>query len=184
MTEVLSTAVYKLGFGVSKSLRYHAYRRSFWSYWDRITKILTIVTGAATFIVAYGESPKWTIWPASLVAILSACDIVIGFSTNARDHDKLYRDFSALAQAIALQPNPTENDLARWLAERLRIEADEPTTIDLLERRCSAEEARARGTEVLQEWDLTACEIRVSQYAFLPALLWGCSYKPGRQQGN
>jgi hypothetical protein len=48
----------------------------------------------------------------------------------------------------------------------LRIEMEEGPTLDLLERRCSREEALARGLPVDDAWKLNKWEKRLAQFIF------------------
>jgi hypothetical protein len=158
-----------IDFDVAKSIRYHAYRRSFWEGIDRFSKIATVVSGAAVFVSIIGDNTELAKWCALFVAVMSALDVVIGFSNFAKLHDKLYRDFSLLAQRIAEVASPHEIHIIDWRRRRLEIEMDEPGIIDWLERRCAAEEARARGVMVRKEWMLPAWKIRLSQIAIWPS---------------
>lgn len=160
---------WNLDFVVSKSIRYHAYRRSFWDTLNNFSKTLTIVSGTAVLVTLVGAYKIAATTMAIIVALTSATDLVLGFSEKARSHDGLYRAFSLLAQDIAENENPDEQTISRWRRRRLEIEMDEPFIVDLLERRCSGEEARARGAELRPAWKLTNWEIAFSQFAFWPA---------------
>jgi hypothetical protein len=159
-----------LDFTVSKSLRYHSYRRAFWDTIDRWSKIVTIVSGTSVLVSIVGDHSVWAFGLAIVVAIASAADVVIGFSKSARDHDMLYRAFSHLAQDMAGTENLTQKDIYSWRRRLLEIEMDEPFIVDLLERRCAAEEARARGAELRDEWKLTRWQVLTSQLTFLPSM--------------
>jgi hypothetical protein len=98
------------------------------------------------------------------VALFSILDLVFDFSERAREADGLYRRWSLLAQDIAVVTVPTEESIAAMRKRRLAIEMDEGPTIDLLERRCSREEALARGHKPDQAWDLTSWERRLAQF--------------------
>lgn len=159
-----------IDFDVAKSIRYHAYRRSFWEGADRISKVLTVVSGTAVLISIVGQNSPAAKAFAFTVAIVSALDIVFGFSNRASLHAGLYRAFSVLAQSIAEVEEPADVDLIRWSRRRLEIEMDEPGILDWLERRCSAEEAAARGLEPRAEWVLKPWQIRLSQFAMWPSV--------------
>lgn len=161
--EELENARYGLSFDVAKSMRYHAYRRKFFDNLDKLTKILVIGTGGATFIslIAEPASPIAK-WFALVVAVLTAIDIIIGFSQIARLHDKLYRDFGALARTIARTTQVDERQIAEWSERRLEIETEEPGVLDWLERCCSREEAEARGDAVNDAWKLPPWKRRLS----------------------
>ena len=159
-----------IDFDVAKSIRYHAYRRSFWEGVDRISKILTVVSGTAVFVSIIGENNPAATWFALLVAVASALDVVFGFSNLAKRHDGLYRDFSLLAQRIAETGEPNLEGILQWRRRRLEIEMNEPGVIDWLERRCSAEEAQARGAVIDPAWRLSPWQIRLSQFAMWPSV--------------
>lgn len=160
---------WNIDFGVCKSIRYHAYRRAFWDAFNNFSKILTIISGTAVLVSIVGEYKLWATAMAVVVAITSATDLVLGFSEKARKHDGLYRAFSLLAQEIAENDGPDAQTISRWQRRRLEIEMDEPLIVDWLERRCSGEEARARGCALRPSWKLNAFQITVSQFAFWPA---------------
>jgi hypothetical protein len=160
---------WRIDFDVSKSIRYHAYRRSFWEAWDSAAKMLTIVSGTAVLISIIGDNTDLARWFAFTVAVVSAMDLVLGFSNRAKRHDGLYRGFSLLAQGIAETNSPSEADIRQWRRRRLEIEMDEPGVLDWLERRCSAEEAVARGVEIRPEWKLPRWKVWFSQFAMWPS---------------
>ncbi len=161
---------WNIDFDVSKSIRYHAYRRSFWDRLDYSSKVLTIVSGTAVLISIMGSNNPVATGFAFLVAIASALDVVLGFSQRMKVHDALYRAFSMLGQEIADSETLTEKDILKWRRRRLEIEMDEPGAIDWLERRCAAEEATARGCEVRREWALKPWQIWFSQFAMWPSI--------------
>jgi hypothetical protein len=159
---------WNLDFVVSKSIRYHAYRRSFWDTFDNVSNILTVMSGTAVLVTLVGQYQMASTILAIVVALTSAANLVLGFSQKARNHDGLYRAFSRLAQDIAENEKPSSTMISAWRRRRLEIEMDEPFIVDLLERRCSAEEARARGCELRPAWKLTTCETIIAQFAFWP----------------
>lgn len=160
---------WNIDFGVSKSIRYHAYRRSFWDVWGNITNVLTIISGTSVLISLLAKAPSYALALSVIVTLTSAADIVLRFSQKARDHDGLYRGFSRLAQDIAEVDHPTSSTLAAWRRRRLEIEMDEPFIIDLLERRCAGEEARSRGSIVRPAWKLNRWQVVLSQFIPIPA---------------
>ena len=163
------TERWNIDFVVAKSIRYHAYRRSFWNGLDVLSKMVTAISGTAVLVTLVGDNTVWSTGLAILVAVASATDLVLGFSKKARLHDDIYRSFSRLAQEIAENLLPTEQLVVSWRRRRLEIEMDEPTTLDLLERRCCADEARARGSQVRPEWKLNRVERYLAQIALWPS---------------
>jgi hypothetical protein len=164
----LLDAKWGIDFGVAKSIRYHAYRRSFWEALDNWTKALVLISGTAVLVSVIGQNGPVAKVFAFLVATVSAADIILGFSARVRLHDSLYRAFCRLGHDISENLHPTVEDVAKWRSRRLEIEMDEPGTLDWLERRCSAEEARARGLEVNERWILPGWKIWLSQLAIWP----------------
>lgn len=173
--DALRDELWSLDFDVGKSIRYHAYRRSFWSAFDHWSKILSIVTGAAVVVTAFEKNGAGlTQLFAIVVALSSAADVVLGFSDRANKHDQLYKDWCRLqSKIVALEAKtPTLPEVVELKNRRLRIERDEPGVIDLLERRCAAEEAVARGTppeDFDPLWRLRPWQVWLSQWAMLPA---------------
>jgi hypothetical protein len=159
-----------IDFSVCKSLRYHAYRRAFWDTLSNFSKILTIISGTAVLVTIVGEYRAWATGLSIVVAFTSAADLVLGFSEKARTHNSLYREFSILAQNIIETPQPDQQMLSKWKRRRLEIEMEEPTAIDLLERRCYAEEAIARGCNLEATRKLKWWQITLSQVWFLPTI--------------
>lgn len=171
--EGLELERWNVDFDVSKSIRYHAYRRSFWEAFEYWSKALAVVSGTAVFVSVVGGSPLWTKVFAVAVALMGAADLVLGFGDKARLHDGLYRRFSRLAQDIAEGIKPTEIQISQWRRQRLEIEMDEPGVMDWLERRCSAEECKARGCEMNSAWILPGWKIALSQFAMWPSFTRG-----------
>ena len=67
-------------------------------------------------------------------------------TTGPRVYDDLYRDFCELAATIEEHPGPAEEALTRaWGAKKLRLQAREPTNIDVLNVICANEELEGRG---------------------------------------
>jgi hypothetical protein len=167
--EEVDKAVWDLDFEVSKSVRYHAYRRSFWERLDYGAKMLTTVSGTAVLVSIIGDNSMLAKAFAIMVTGASIGDIVFGFSTKARRHDTLYREFSLLAQKMVSSPPSSEDDLRQLRRRRLEIEMEEPGVSDWLERRCAAEECKARGCELRDAWHLSAWQMAFSQWAWWPA---------------
>jgi hypothetical protein len=161
-----------IDFGASKSMRYHAYRRAFFEKFDRLTKVFSALAGAGALLAFIGDNALVSKIAASLVAVLSSLDLVINFAGSARKHDDLYRSFCNLCQDVAMITEPDDQDVAKLRRRRLQIEADEPTALDLLERRCAREEALARGRQLHPQWDLTKWQIVLSQFCVWPFCVW------------
>lgn len=151
-----------------KCRRYHDYLRSYWFGLDYWRKGLSVVCGTATFFAAVKGWPQVTIVLSSSLAVLTAADLVLGFSERGRRHDALYRRYSDLGVKIILTAEPTDAVVREWEAERLRIEADEPPAKDWLERRCSREEHIARGRAVNDAWKIGKFKTVMSRHPWFP----------------
>lgn len=138
-------ALYSLDFTVHVSLRYHARRRAFFDAAHRISIALVAVGGSAGFVAILGDETTLAKFVTAFLAVVATLDLVIGYSERARDYDSLYRRFSDLAVSIAGVTDPSEDQIREWTSERMRIEKDEPTSIDVLNVICHNEEAEARG---------------------------------------
>jgi hypothetical protein len=140
-----SPDVYPIGFAVGVSRRYHQRRRAFFDACDRLVKIASLVTGGTAFVALVANEPQYAQWAALSVAILSAADVVVSLSTSARKHELLYRQFNDLLEEINRHRVPTDDDVARWNAQRVKIESEEPPINGALADVCYNEEARSRG---------------------------------------
>ena len=168
--EEIKDEVWRLDFGISKSLRYHAYRRSFWEHWDYFAKITSAVSGTAVLVSALARWPEYIAGLSLVVALSSTADSVLGFGNRAKLHDKLYREFAMLGMRLEETALPGEAELKSIRRRRLEIEMEEPTTIGWLERRCAAEECAARGKEVRESYKLHRWQIWLSQFAIFPSI--------------
>lgn len=142
----MSDAKYALFFDVRRSIRYHDRRRAFFEHMHKITGALTVLlAGSVLFDIARpGDNPAWLLGLAAFAAVLSAFDMMIGYTSKAGLHHDLKVRFGALEIAI-LAGNA---DDALWQAhqmERLRIEQDEPPTYRALDSLCRNELLRAEG---------------------------------------
>lgn len=99
----------------------------------------------------------------------SAADVVFGFGDRANRHDGLYRDWCRFQEKLVEAAHPTLADIQKLRARRFRIEREEPTILDWLERRCAAEECAARGLELRPAWRLRPWQVWLSQWAMWPA---------------
>ena len=135
-----------LVFEVHKSMRYHAKRRSFFDNCNNLTRAGSAIFAAGAVVSVVSGSSSSTIAVSLSLAVLSSVDLVVDFSRRARVYDDLYRDFCELAATIEENPGPAEEALIRaWGAKKLRLQADEPTNIDVLNVICANEELEGRG---------------------------------------
>jgi len=154
-------------------MRYHAYRRSFWQALDAWTKVITVMSGTAALVSFLAHWAVLSEIFAFAVAGFGGLDVILGFSKRADDHDELYRAFCKLRADIVDNLSPSAADIVSWKRRRLEIEMDEPGVLDLLERRCSGEEAKSRGLELRPLWKLSRWQVVRSQWAIIPSFPHG-----------
>ncbi|SMF47594.1 hypothetical protein SAMN02982917_2331 [Azospirillum oryzae] len=141
----VSSKVLEIDFTTHVSMRYHAKRRAWFDMLHRMSMVVAAIGGSAALASLAGDQSTAAKWITLAVAIAGAFDIAFGPSERARKADALYKQFCDLAADIASCPSPTEEDARKWLARRLKIEAEEPAIIDTLNVICHNTEAEARG---------------------------------------
>jgi hypothetical protein len=137
---------YALLFDVRRSIRYHDRRKSFFELIHRISAGLTVLlAGSVLFEMARpGETALWMILLASVAALLSAWDIVIGYASRANLHHDLKKRFIKLEIDI-LSGDSSDSAWSKHQVERLRIEQDEPPIFRALDLLCRNEVLKAEG---------------------------------------
>lgn len=99
-------------------------------FFDRVHKwsmFLAAFSGTATFASVLAKAgPAWTISFAVTVTVFSVADLVVGTAQQARHHNDLAKRFIALEREVITSNDLTDEATARFTAQRLDIEADEP----------------------------------------------------------
>jgi len=137
----------ELCFDIRLSSLYHVERRRFFEHLHTAVAGLSALLGSATVVALLSDLPQGkqiAIVASALVAIGSALDSVIGFSSKARAYADLARRFIDLERQL-LTTEPDETAYGNVLAQRRAIEADEPPAVPYLVRRCHHEIARRDG---------------------------------------
>lgn len=135
---------WELLWAVQKSQRYHARRSAFFDRWHKTTLLVGMLGGSAVVASLGDLVPSWiALAGASLVAVLSGLDLVVGTGEMARKHNDLRRRFCELEREMQLLPLADEAKLAAWRGERLTIESDEPPAYVALDVLVENELARA-----------------------------------------
>jgi hypothetical protein len=151
MTELTNEALAKrvdaLNFAVEKSLRYHQRRRAAYDFRHKFVMFAIILLGSAAFGKVLGGMSSAEQWLGLMIAGIAALDLVAGFSHKARDHEVLHRGFSDMAVEIRRTIEKTEEDYGKWLAWRVRFEAEEPPIYWALEASCDNEVTAAWGRD-------------------------------------
>lgn len=137
---------YGLLFDVRRSARYHDRRRAFFERLHQVTGGFTVLlAGSVLFDLARpGDTPEWMTALAVVAALLSAWDMVVGYSSKAGLHRDLKGRFIALEMAI-LAGDDQPDTWAKYEVERLRIEQDEPPIYRALDLLCHNELLVAEG---------------------------------------
>jgi hypothetical protein len=128
-----------LNFGIEKSMRYHQRRRAHYDTLNKSLMLVGILAGSAAFANTWQNPQLFGL----VGALVSALNLVWGFSHRARDHEILYRRFSELAIDLRATSAPSEANLHDWVRRRLAIEADEPAVFWAVEADCWNEVTRA-----------------------------------------
>ena len=158
-------------FGVRRSIRYHVHRRKFFDSLGTWTDFLTIISGGTVVAFASNSGTKETV-PiiifASITAIFTAFDLVLGFSIKAREHFDLAKQFSRLEQEIVkIWDSPTESDYREMLNKRIEIESEEPPPKRILDTACHNELMRAMGYPESAMVPLTFWQYHLKQFVSL-----------------
>jgi hypothetical protein len=136
-------------FGVRRSVRYHARRRALFDRLHRAGALASLLAGSATFLAVLGKlgGAEWVLWYSGAVVVLSAADLVLGFSSRARGHHDFQRRWLALEREITGAGEYDDERLADFTKRRLLIEEDEEPVLRVLDVLCHNELARAMGRE-------------------------------------
>lgn len=138
-----------LVFAVRRSIRYHDRRQTHYDRLRRVTNFFATLLAGYVFIeVSGGTLPEWVKYVAAVGGLLSACDLVQGFATQADLHRNLKRRFLELE--IAIDGSALTHQAA--CIERLRIESDEPPPFRALDLLCHNELCAAEGYDRTEQW--------------------------------
>jgi hypothetical protein len=158
-------------FGVRRTIRYHGRRRKFFDSLSVWTNFLTIVCGGGAVVAAIKTETTIAAFAGGLAGVLAAFDLVVGFSTRARDHHDLCKEFSRLEREITASSVTAEN-LANLTNKRLEIEDDEPPTLRVLNNYCHNELCRAMGEDKLDYVKIGIAQSCCKQFFdFLPSTM-------------
>jgi hypothetical protein len=122
-------------FSIRRSQRYHERRTTFFERLHRITDLTAILlAGIVVMELAGAESPGYIKVFAVLGALLSATDLVVGFSRRAESHRVCRNNFIDLETAV-LRGSVLED----VVENRLRLEKAEPSIYRALDVLCHNE---------------------------------------------
>ena len=140
---------YVLLFGVSRSVRYHNYRRRFYELWNSITVTVSVLSGSAATAALLALTDKSLAVAAltALIALVSALDLAVSTVRKANHHAELARRFIGLEKEFSHGESLTDEQYEQLTRERLEIEATEPPPLRLLDAMCHYELMKALGDE-------------------------------------
>ena len=151
MDEDLRNRHHGLLFDVRRSVRYHDRRQGYYEAIRNLADFIVIVFGSATLAV-FGASigAEWPLTvkllPAVLATVLTGIALVYGVGAKSALHASLKRRFIELQ--LDLEDDPVRLDegvIAEATRKRLRIEADEPPVLRVLDTLCHNDLLRAMG---------------------------------------
>lgn len=147
MEEKKNKAWDDLLFGVRRSVRYHIRRRRFFEGFNTLTMGVAIVLSSGAVASVLGGLPEVAAWTASIVALFTGFDLVMGSVRKARLYDDFARNFIRLEAEMVLVASPSGEDVRVFTVKRLEFEADEPPVLRVLDTLCHNELARSMGVD-------------------------------------
>lgn len=106
-------------------------------------KIVTAIAGSGAFILVTADVEHWAAAAAAFIALWAVVDIIVSPDKRAETHKELGQRFVDLAARLAMSPQ-TADAYPALLAERLKIERDEPPVKRLVDLLARNDECRAR----------------------------------------
>lgn len=153
MTDELWQDRYNLFFAIRRSIDYHSRRQQFFDRLHTYTSGVTVVLSSATIYAIFKESSVG-ILIAGVVTVLTAIDLVVGYTRKSCLHNYLARKFIDLhKKLIAINPKEfTDENLRELTLERLNLEAEEPPKKRILDSICHNDLLRADGITEKKEY--------------------------------
>ena len=183
--DTLEEKWHKLLFDVNRSIRYHTRRRAFFEKIDMAANMASVIFGsAAVYGVLEKDYSVLALVAAAFVTVLSGVNLVVSSSRRAREYFDFARRFTELSMKLQCSDEITPELLRTLTAERLRIEAEEPPILRILDVACYIEEARAQGLKI-DGIELTRTQRALSQFfdfGRIPTGRQPDADKPARQE--
>lgn len=148
----LKTAHWDLLWHLQLSALYHLKRERFLDGADRAAKAVAVLGGAAAFS-QWKTEPTYGLWFTGAVAVVSTLSLVYGFSTKARRHAELARDFKNLeGDLVSAGAGLTQATIDQITGKMIKLESSEPASLGALVTQCHNELCTAQGrlTEVTE----------------------------------
>jgi hypothetical protein len=143
----------ELRWRVELSALYHDKRERFFDGFDRFSKLVSFIGGAAAFsFIKPGTIPPSgdlgiAASFAAFISLISGFSLVYQFSTKARRHAELARDFKKLAGSImkSTSQKTDEKLFEDWTTQLYALESSEPARLGALVTHCHNELCTAHG---------------------------------------
>ena len=160
------TKQHDLLFGIRRSVRYHVRRRQHFERLGKFIKIFTAIGGVGAVTTILGKANEWwTLVYCAAAGFFSLIDLVIGTGERAARHGDLSKEFIELEKQMVLAGgNLRGEELARFTARRLEIEAEEPPALRVLDTICHNDLVRAMGYDKLHQKKVTWAQKVFSQF--------------------
>ena len=143
-----------LKFSISRSVRYHVYRESFFRAIINVGFLVSFLFSTAS-IVTIGEviAKDWPTWakliPSASISVVTSFVFVFRVTDRMRLHGDLRKEFVELQKEMELNSNLDENQLIDFVSamqtKRLDIELKEPRVLKVLDIFCHNEIMRSQG---------------------------------------
>ena len=137
--EALDDEQHGLLFDVMRKERYHDRRRAHYEFMHRLTNLFTVLTsGLVLTSFADIALPYWLAALGGVAGVLSATDLIVGYSRSADLHRDLKRRWNSLQQKLC-SVFPEQTNISNLEVEKLCIESDEPAIYRALDVMCHNE---------------------------------------------
>lgn len=116
-------------FDVLRNALVHTDRLGFFEFSHRLLMFAIVLSGTAGF----GDLASGQKWFAAFTALLATIDLVFDLKGRIATHKDLRRRYYLLLADIDAQPIPTSADLAEWNSGMIKITADEPGEMPMVD---------------------------------------------------
>ena len=175
----------RLLFSVRRLVRYHGKRRGFFDLIDSTLKILVLVLGILTAYFSSNGGASASVVLGTCIAVVTAFQVVCGFSKKAALHLWLMKGFIRLEQK--LRASDDEDTVQLVIQGRLDLESEEPPVKRYLDVICHNEQVLSEDGLETDMWDvncwqrLTAHFTNVGSHRFHRL---GCSGSEEEKKGQ
>ena len=120
-------------FDVLQSALYHAERRKFFDFLNRLVNFIVILLGA-------GAAAKWAqlvhlddVWIELAIVVFATAQLVFDFGGSARVHEFLQKRLYEFLAGIEADGNADDAAMQKWSSKLVLLTADEPMTMRALD---------------------------------------------------